>query len=400
MSVRNRQYDHDSALQHQGVEEKINELFPVISYVYYPDTSRIKYLDSKLRDVLGYDYQETELSQLFSFIFPEDLTHVKDEFNKICLLKDNETRSYQCRIKHRNNSERCFKTVGTVLNRHVDGRPSTILFVAYDITDVVNTVPDSPTAPNQQNKIAELERSNRELEEFAYAAAHDLQEPLRKIYTFSERLRQKQNQSNEKDVNNYLDRILATATNMRALIDSLLEFSGLTHVESSFEYINLIDLIEEAKAEVGIKAQGKHISFSKDQLPVVEVIRTEMRQLFINLFSNALKFQQKETEPEIHVTFTYLPAEVKDQLKLHRSIPYVKITVKDNGIGFEPEFAEKIFQPFKRLHGKAEYPGSGIGLSICRKIVEHHRGLIYAESSTGEGATFTIIIPERQLRPV
>lgn len=403
MSVRNQQYKHDTVFDHHiALEEKLAELFPAISYIYYPGSEKIRYLDSKVKEQLGYDYHEIGISELFNVINEDDHEKVRKGIDDAMNLEDKQTCCYQCRLKHRNSTERYFKTTGSVLTRDENGKPTSMLFMAYDVTDTMMERSDAQRVEDVRtnDQINALERSNRELEEFAYAAAHDLQEPLRKIHTFSERLKKKTAKSDDKDSHEYLDRILATCSNMRTLIDSLLDFSKLAHAEPAFEPRDLNDIIEEAQSEVDIKTPGKNIVFNTDDLPVADVIGAEIRQLFINLFTNAIKFQKKDTEPEITVTFERIDNSEKEKFNLHRSMPYLKIKVKDNGIGFESEFAEKIFQPFQRLHGRAEYPGSGIGLAICRKIVEHHRGVIYAESSPGIGATFIIIIPERQLRPV
>ena len=403
MSVRSQQYKQDLVFDHHiALEDKLAELFPAIPYIYFPGSGKIRYLDGKVKEQLGYDYHEIGISELFNVINEEDHEKVKKAMADLMNLQDRQTCCYQCRLKHRNTTERYYKTTGSVLTRDEDGQPTSLLFVAHDITDTMleRTEQQQNEDSKTHDQINELERSNRELEEFAYAAAHDLQEPLRKIHTFSERLKKKMSHTDDKDANEYLDRILSTTSNMRTLIDSLLDFSKLTHTEPCFEPKDLNDIIEEAQSDVDVKTPEKNIIFKTDDLPVADVISAEIRQLFINLFTNAIKFQAKNSDPQITVTYERIGNDVKEKYNLHRSIPYLKIIVKDNGIGFEREFAEKIFQPFQRLHGRTEYPGSGIGLAICRKIVEHHRGVIFADSSPGNGATFTIIIPERQLRPV
>jgi light-regulated signal transduction histidine kinase (bacteriophytochrome) len=247
-----------------------------------------------------------------------------------------------------------------------------------------------------ENKVKELDRSNKELEEFAYIASHDLQEPLRKITSFSERLKEKLPANLEPDVQLYLNRMLAATDNMRTLIDNLLEFSRTSRISEPFARVDLNNVISEVKADLELKIEETNTKIESVVLPVVHAIPMQMRQLFTNLFTNAIKFKRANTNPEIHITCNELTGEELESHHLRHNTKHYKIVVRDEGIGFDQEFAMKIFQIFQRLHGKAEYPGSGIGLAICKKIVENHNGRIYAESEPGKGAAFVIILPESQ----
>ena len=247
-----------------------------------------------------------------------------------------------------------------------------------------------------ENKVKELDRSNKELEEFAYIASHDLQEPLRKITSFSERLKEKLPANLEPDVQLYLNRMLAATDNMRTLIDNLLEFSRTSRISEPFVKIDLNNIISEVKADLELKIEESSTKIESDVLPMIDAIPMQMRQLFTNLFTNAIKFKKADTTPEIEIRCSVLSDEEKDANHLRQPMQYYKLTVKDRGIGFDQEFSMKIFQIFQRLHGKAEYPGSGIGLAICKKIVENHSGRIFAESELGQGTEFIIIVPESQ----
>lgn len=247
-----------------------------------------------------------------------------------------------------------------------------------------------------ENKVRELDRSNKELEEFAYIASHDLQEPLRKITSFSERLKEKLPSNLEPDVQLYLNRMLAATDNMRMLIDNLLEFSRTSRISEPFVRTDLNNIISEVIADLELKIEETSTSVTSETLPVIDAIPMQMRQLFTNLFTNAIKFKGDGATPKIEIKSSELSDEEKDANHLRVNNKYFKITVKDHGIGFDQEFSMKIFQIFQRLHGKAEYPGSGIGLAICKKIVENHSGRIFATSEAGKGAEFITILPESQ----
>jgi light-regulated signal transduction histidine kinase (bacteriophytochrome) len=247
-----------------------------------------------------------------------------------------------------------------------------------------------------EEKIKDLDRSNKELEEFAYVASHDMNEPLRKINTFIERLENKYKSELGSDGRLYLSRISASVENMRLLIDTLLEFSRTARSNQPFVRVNLNLIVAEVKSDLELKIEETVAEIKTTMLPVIEAIPSQMKQLFDNLISNSIKFKKTGTPPRINIHSQRLTAKQKEQYHLDNTINWFKIDFADNGIGFEPEYSERIFQIFQRLHGKAEYPGSGIGLAICKKIVEQHKGLIYATGKPDIGATFTIILPECQ----
>jgi signal transduction histidine kinase len=247
---------------------------------------------------------------------------------------------------------------------------------------------------NMKDMVDELHRSNRELEEFAYAASHDLQEPLRKITTFSDRLSEKYKNVLIGDGQMYLSRMVASAENMRLLINGLLEFSRISQLSVPFEPVSLDSVLQEVMNELELKIEETGTAIRCSGLPVVAAIAPQMKQLFTNLISNAIKFHREGIPPIIRLEMLEIEEGELQRYNLQPQKRYYKIAITDNGIGFENEYASRIFQVFQRLHGKSEYPGSGIGLAICKKILECHHGVIYAENMNGQGARFIFLMPE------
>jgi PAS domain S-box-containing protein len=231
---------------------------------------------------------------------------------------------------------------------------------------------------DRQRTIRRLEESNRELEQFATVASHDLQEPLRKIQAFSDRLREDCGEQLDERGRDYMTRILAATGRMRTLIDDLLSYSRVVRKGQPFIEVDLARLAADVVSDLeGRLAQvGGQVEIGP--LPKVEADPTQMRQLLQNLLGNALKFRHPERSPLVRVQGEWVPQEM------------CEITVTDNGIGFEPQYADRIFQMFQRLHGRGHYDGNGIGLAICRRIVERHDGSITATGEPGAGATFQI----------
>jgi signal transduction histidine kinase len=235
---------------------------------------------------------------------------------------------------------------------------------------------------------------NKELDEFAYVASHDLQEPLRKITTFIQRLEQKLGSAADEDVHLYIKRINVSAANMRNLIDSLLAFSRVDRHNGPPEPVDLSGVLTGVIKDITGKPGAADASINMESLPVVEATSSQMQQLFHCLLDNAVKFHKEHIAPVINITSREITDAEKEKYRLARNKSYCMITVSDNGIGFDPLYAEKIFQLFQRLHGKHEYPGAGMGLGICKRIVENTGGYIYADGVPGEGSRFYIILPK------
>jgi light-regulated signal transduction histidine kinase (bacteriophytochrome) len=248
-----------------------------------------------------------------------------------------------------------------------------------------------------EQNIVELKRTNAELEQFSNVASHDLQEPLRKIRTFSERLSRKNANNLDDDGKFTLTRINDAARRMQDLINDLLMFSQATNFsEKKFESVNLNTIISSVKDELSLSIAEKkaQISIVPAVLPTLNVIPFQMHQLFSNLISNALKYSKPGLSPVIEVSHdVVIGADIEHIEGVLSENQYYHFAVNDNGIGFENMYNEKIFVIFQRLHNRNEYTGTGIGLAICRRIVTNHRGFIIADAKEGIGSTFHIYLP-------
>ena len=324
------------------------------------------------------------------------LDHVLEEYSQafhdiiLNAIKEKSDFSYEYVIKTNSGVLKNISTNGKLV-KDEKGEVLKMLCINRDITSM------RTFEKEQEKNIRELNRSNRDLEEFAYIASHDLQEPLRKVSMFTERLKAKFDKGLDKEGELFIDRILASAANMRTLIDNLLDFSRANRRSNTFDLVDLKGILDRVISELELKIEETNatITFSGN-FPTVEAVTSEMTQLFNNILANAIKFRKSTGPVEISVTAAKLSKQERHVLGLPGSNNLFKLEVQDNGIGFDPEYSEKIFQIFQRLNGKSEYPGSGIGLAICKKIVEKHNGLIFAKSQPDEGATFTVILPEKQ----
>jgi light-regulated signal transduction histidine kinase (bacteriophytochrome) len=225
----------------------------------------------------------------------------------------------------------------------------------------------------------DLTRSNRDLEQFAYVASHDLQEPLRAVAGFVEILRRRLGSSLDSKAAGYMDFVVDGAKRMQSLINGLLEYSRAGQAENN-ELTSAQTALDTALAYLRKTIEDSGAVVKSDELPAIHFDSTQLTQLFHNLIGNAIKFRGN-ANPRIHV-------------RAKRERGGWQFAVSDNGIGFEPEYAERIFLIFQRLHSREQYPGTGIGLAICKKIVERHKGKIWVESKPGDGSTFYFTIPD------
>lgn len=272
-----------------------------------------------------------------------------------------------------------------LLARRDDG----VTLSVHDISTIKQYQEDLKTS------ISQLERSNAELEQYAYAASHDLQEPLRKISTFGHLMHDTQWDKLDDKGKNYLDKILHSASRMTTLIRDLLNFSSLNK-KTEFEVVNLQEIMDNVLQDLELAIAQKDARVHTDPLPVIEAIPLQMHQLFYNLCNNAVKFSSPNRRPEIRITCgKATPAELA-KFGLPANSSYLRLMVADNGIGFDKCHAQQIFGLFKRLNNKELYNGSGIGLALCKRVMENHQGLIFAESDEGYGARFYLLLPEKQ----
>jgi PAS domain S-box-containing protein len=360
------------------------------TWSWAPSATTVEWTEGMWK-LLGYEQHEVpEVTNEFflKHVLPEHLDSLQRVVSKALDAKEGFEHEYVVRTK--TGVEKFVYTKGrALLNK--DGDLKRIIGITRDITAKKNF-------ENERDRnIRELNRSNKELEEFAYVASHDLHEPLRKILTFSERLKGKFSEALGEDGSTYLSRIWASADNMRKLIDNLLEFSKISKGTRSFVSCSLSDVLKDVVSDQELRIEETSTVLKVKDLPVVEGVPSELRQLFNNLISNALKFRKKDVAPVITITSHTLSHKEKSEMLLPFNQVFYQINVQDNGIGFESVYAEKIFEIFQRLHGKAEYSGSGIGLAICKKIVDNHDGIIYAKGEPGIGSVFSVILPQKQL---
>jgi PAS domain S-box-containing protein len=234
----------------------------------------------------------------------------------------------------------------------------------------------------------ELARSNSELEQFAYVASHDLQEPLRKILAFSDRLKTKHGEALGDDARDYLVRMQSAAARMQTLIHDLLSLSRVASHAQSFVAVDLAEVVHTVVSDLESRLEESGGKVDVGPLPIIIADRGQIAQLFQNLIGNGLKFSKPGVAPVV---------KIYGELRRHAggSPETCEIVIEDNGIGFDEKYSEKIFRVFQRLHGRGQYEGTGIGLAICRKIVERHGGTIAATSTPGSGAKFTVHLPYR-----
>jgi PAS domain S-box-containing protein len=237
-----------------------------------------------------------------------------------------------------------------------------------------------------QKYMAELARSNEELQQFAYIASHDLQEPLRKIKAFGDRLASKYAGSLDERGQDFVARMQDAAERGQSMVEALLTYSRITTHGQSFDLTDLNIVLKDVISDLEMRIEDSQGMVQVGELPIIAADPIQMRQLFQNLISNALKFHEPDQSPVVEVTCSTLSSS-------ESSRDHVQISVKDQGIGFDEAFSDRIFQPFQRLHGRMEYEGSGIGLAVCRKIAERHGGTISAQGNPGKGAVFTVILP-------
>jgi signal transduction histidine kinase len=349
------------------------------------DVNKIDYSDNQYR-LLGFKPNAfvPEKESFLNFVHPDDKDAVAKSMEGI--INNKQLPFIYYKIILPNNEIRYFKSTGKLLT---DQHGSQILLgINFDITDehLLNI--------ELQERNRELEKSNQELASFNHVASHDLQEPLRKIQTFISRVSDADKAVLSDSAKDYISKIEVSAKRMRVLIDDLLLFSRTNTTKKEFIKSNLNELLENAKSELTEIIDEKKATITVSKLPKLDVIPYQIEQLFINLIGNSLKYSQPDIHPEINIETEKVSSKDYPDLLEQTSKKFYKITFSDNGMGFDPQFKETIFILFQRLHSKTDYPGTGIGLAICKKIVENHKGHITADSILGKGSVFTVFLPE------
>lgn len=354
------------------------------SWILNYDSLKFKYSDNQFR-LLGCEPQSFNPSfkNLLEFVHPEDKRIVDKAYKKALSTMEIPVLNY--RIIKKDGKIRQFKTIAKPFT-DLKGRKS-IIGTTQDVTEDYNK--------SLQLKLrnTELEKHIKELNEFNQVASHDLQEPLRKIQTFISRINDKDKENMTDIGKEYLSRMERASDRMRVLINDLLQYSKANRSEKKLVQTNLNEVLSNSLVELSQNIEDKKAVINYAELPVINGIHFQLQQLFSNLLSNSLKYSKENVTPIVDISYTEIIAKTETILKDKSTKKYYKINFVDNGIGFEQEYAEKIFLLFNRLHSKTEYQGTGVGLAICKKIVENHKGYIFANSKPDQGTIFSIYLP-------
>lgn len=354
------------------------------SWILNYNTLKYSYSDNLFR-LLGCKPQSFEptIQKLLEFVYPEDASIVTK--SNILALSTQEIPTMNYRIIRSDGIIRHFKTISKTFT-DLSG-VQTMIGTTQDVTEDFN----KSEQLLERNK--ELEQNINELNEFNHVASHDLQEPLRKIQTFVSRLNEKEEENLTEFGREYLTRIEKASDRMRILINDLLHYSRTNRTDKNLVKVDLNEALQNSLMELSQNIEDKNAVIAYTKLPSIKGISFQMQQLFSNLLSNSLKYCEEDIVPQIDIDCQEVVAKNEVDLKQKTNKKYYKINFTDNGIGFEQQHAERIFLLFNRLHGKTEYYGTGVGLAICKKIIENHNGFIFAFSQPRVGTTFTIYLP-------
>ncbi|MDO1512218.1 ATP-binding protein [Maribacter confluentis] len=353
------------------------------SYIWYLDDGSVTISDNFYR-LLGYEPNSfpITLENYRNMVHPDD----REDYDTLCVETiENGTSSIS--------TLRILTKDKKVLHLNINGR-----FIQIENQPVsVGIVQDITEQVKKDNQLIDsydkLKLSNEELESFSRVASHDLQEPLRKIQVFISRIEDDARESLPKKSVVYFEKIKIAALRMRDLIQNLLTYSGIERQDGEFEEVNLNGVVSKVTDELSQLIKETNAKISNGHLPKVKGIAFKLEQVFANLISNSIKYRKNDVDPIITISSTQVNAQEIQEKFSKNFTAYYRIALADNGIGFAPEYAKTIFEVFQKLHSKTEYSGTGIGLSICKKIVENHQGHIHAVSTLGEGATFVVYLP-------
>jgi PAS domain S-box-containing protein len=353
------------------------------SWTFNYEKEQFTYSDNKFR-LLGCEPQSFEptIENFVAFVHPDDKPIFLEGYNNILKKENLETINY--RVIRKDGKVRYFRKNAKLFIDSLGNK--SVIGTTQDITeDVVKTI-------DLKQKNLELERSNKELIEFNYAASHDLQEPLRKIQTFISRINDSEIENLSEKGKEFMERIVNAATRMRILIDDLLQYSRTNKSDALFESIDLNEILSNVTLDLSESILESKTVITIPDLPKIKAIPFQIQQLFINLISNSIKYKKPTVSPIITIEYSKVKAK-NENIGDETNTLYHKIVVTDNGIGFDQEHAEKIFLLFNRLHGKTDYPGTGVGLAICKKIISNHNGHIQAIGEVDKGTSIIIHIP-------
>lgn len=324
--------------------------------------------------------KEVSNEELIARLHPDDLP-VREKAHEQALITGKI--SYETRILQEDHSVKWTKINGKIINDQ-QGNPKTIIGIIQDIQE--QRAFEEELKKQVVDQTEELQRSNNDLLHFAGIVSHDLREPVRKTKIFNTLLSNEKKPGFYRTSKKYLSKINHSAQRMENIIEGILTYSTLDKTAQSFEKIDLNEILENIKTDLELVIQEKDAVLITSELPEIEGASILINQLFYNLIQNALKFSKADVPPRVIIT---------SGLINDNGVDCVKIIIKDNGIGLDPAFNERIFNAFERLHSKDQYEGNGLGLALCRKIVKRHNGSITAAGEKDNGAEFTVILPLR-----
>ncbi len=347
----------------------------------------------RLQEIFGLHHKKLIPFDYPSAIHPEDLPIRNSAYAESMITG---YLAYEVRVIWPDKSIHWVKTTGKVI--YENDEPVTLLGVIQDITEqkefegkLARQVQDKTRDLQLANQ--ELQHINAELEQYVHVSSHDLQEPLRKIRIYSEMILTRDHDQLTESAKTHFAKINAAAERLSRSLKDLLNFNSVNK-EDRYESVDLNEIIKMAENDLELVIAQKNASITYVHMPAIRAIPVQMHQLFYNLLNNALKFSKSENPPQIEIRTNIISSQNAQQYHyLDGSKKYVEIVVKDNGVGFEQSNAEKIFNMFQRLHDRRVFSGTGIGLALCKKVVQNHGGRIWASSAPGKGATFHVILP-------
>lgn len=377
---------------------EVANLSPV--WIWITDNEiNIQYSNRALLDYVGVENEADFTGQVWvDVVHPDDLDVVFKGFGKAVKDKSDFTLEYRVKRKKTGNYE-WFKVLG--VPKFEEGEMVGFIGTGMNIDKQKSFADELKREVDIRTKeLADsndkLEAMNKELQSFAYISSHDLQEPLRKIQMFAEVLMDNEFDKLSTSGKVKFEKIQSAANRMQSLINDLLSYSRTDTEKRVFEVIDLNELVDDVKNDLAEELKKKNGKITLLQSCEIEVVPFQFRQLIYNLLSNSVKYTKSDVEPNVTIATEIITNAKSIDSSLINKKEYVKITITDNGIGFEEQFAEKIFEVFQRLHSKQEYVGTGIGLAIVKKIVQNHNGVISAKGKLNEGSVFEIVIPKAQ----
>jgi PAS domain S-box-containing protein len=374
----------------ESFNRALTEVSPNVVYIFDIEKNIPVFLNKTALDILGHQWNEisTIYPPLKNIVHPDDIRSVKLTLQKMKSSAVGEVVEHEYRIKNKEGKWIPFLVRETAFKRNDKNEVFQVLGIGVDITELKK----SKDILEQKN--AELEKMNTELQSFAYISSHDLQEPLRKIQTFTNYIIDSEKDNLSEKGKDYFGRMQTSAARMRQLIDDLLAYSRASDTTVQFENVNLNKFINEIKSDFLEDTNLQDATIEVIAPCNATVISFQFRQLISNLISNALKFKKSNVPSHIKITCKIVKGSKLIHQKMEEERNYCHIKIADNGIGFENRYSEKIFEVFQRLHGKAEYDGTGIGLAIVKKIVDNHHGIITAIGKKDKGAIFDLYLPQ------